>query len=107
MTTFIVRIELHPSDSEKNYSDLHRAMENSGFSRIYTDRTGIRYHLPSSEYCLKADSSADAVRDLSQAAVSKVTDHFMVLVSETKQIAIGGLIPVQEKPLRPDPVLAA
>ncbi len=97
MSTFIVRLELHPSDKEQNYSAVHRSMESQGFSRIYTDPNGVRFHLPSSEYCINATGSADSIRDLARGAASKITSLFMILVSETKQISSSGLVPVKEK----------
>ncbi len=96
MTTFIVRLELHPSDQERAYSAVHDAMALAGFSRIYRDRDGARYHLPSCEYCLNSSGSAESVRDLAAAAATKVSTLFMVLVSETTHIAIAGLVPVKE-----------
>jgi hypothetical protein len=96
MSTFIVRIELHPADKEQAYSAVHDAMEGAGFSRIYRDRDGVRYHLPAAEYCIMSASSVEAIRDLAAAAAGKVTTLFMLLVSETKQIALAGLVPVKE-----------
>jgi hypothetical protein len=96
MTTFIVRIELHPSDKDQAISAVHDSMKSAGFSRIYRDYDGIRYHLPSSEYCIALNSTAEAVRDIAAAAATRVTTHFMILVSETARIAIGGLVPVKE-----------
>jgi hypothetical protein len=104
---FIVRIELHPSDKTQAYSAVHDAMAHVGFSRIYRHADGLRYHLPTSEYCLSSVSSAEAIRDLAAAAAQKVTTHFMVLVSETTHIAIGGLVPVQEPALAGERSLAA
>ncbi len=96
MTTFIVRLELHPSDQEQAYSAVHGAMELAGFSRIYRDHDGARYHLPSSEYCITSTSSAESIRDLAAAAAGKVTTLFMLLVSDTTRIAFAGLVPVKE-----------
>lgn len=96
MSQFIVRIELHPSDQEQAYSAVHASMEASGFSRIYRDYDGVRYHLPASEYCITTASTADAIRDLAKHAVEKVTTLFMLLVSETSKIAIAGLVPLKE-----------
>lgn len=96
MSTFIVRIELHPSDKEKAYSAVHDAMQAAGFSRIYQDRDGFRYHLPSSEYCINSTNSAETIRDLAAAATGKVTTPFMLLVSETTRIASAGLVPVKD-----------
>jgi hypothetical protein len=109
MSTFIVRIELHPSDKEQAYSAVHGAMEAAGFSRIYRDSEGVRHHLPASEYCLTEPSPVEAIRDRAAAAVGKVTTHFMLLVSETSRIAIAGLVPVVEKnlpPVKPIDVMA-
>lgn len=96
MSTFIVRIELHPSDPEPAYSAVHDSMASAGFSRIYRDYDGRRYHLPASEYCIMTVSSAEAIRDLASGAVGKVTTHFMLLVSDAARIAIAGLVPVKE-----------
>jgi hypothetical protein len=107
MSTFIVRIELHPSDKAQAYSAVHDAMAHAGFSRIYQHADGLRYHLPASEYCVTSVSSAEAIRDLAAAATQKVTTHFMVLVSETTSIAIGGLVPVKEAALAGERSIAA
>lgn len=109
MNTFIVRLELHPSDTEQKYNDLHPVMESLGFSRIYTDNTGTRYHLPPLEYCLLAKQSVEAVRDMTRSAVSKITNHFMIFATEAKSIATAGLVPVKEKSVSapPLPVLAS
>jgi hypothetical protein len=96
MSTFIVRVELHPSDPEQAYSAVHDAMQAAGFSRIYHDHHGHRYHLPASEYCITSANSAEAIRDLAALAAGKVTTMFMLLVSETTRIAIAGLVPVKE-----------
>ena len=96
MSTFIVRIELHPSDKEQAYSAVHDSMEDAGFSRIYRDHDGRRYHLPASEYCITATSTAEAIRDLAASAAGKVTSLFMLLVSDARNIAIAGLVPVKE-----------
>ena len=99
MSTFIVRIELHPSDQEQAYSAVHDAMQAAGFSRIYRDGHGHRYHLPSSEYCITTADSVEAVRDLAAGAANRVTTLYMLLVSQTTHIAIGGLVPVREASL--------
>lgn len=96
MSTFIIRIELHASDSHQAYSAVHDAMQDAGFSRLYRDSDGLRYHLPASEYCMTSAISAEAIRDLAAAAAAKVTTVFMLLVSETTRIAIAGLVPVKE-----------
>jgi hypothetical protein len=96
MSTFIVRVELHPSDREPAYSAVHDAMKTAGFSRLYRHDDGRCYHLPASEYCLTAPRSVEAVRDLALSAVGRISTLFMVLVSETTRIAIAGLVPVAE-----------
>jgi hypothetical protein len=109
MSTFIVRIELHPSDKEQAYSAVHDAMEAAGFSRMYRDSGGTRYHLPASEYCITVAGSVESIRDRAAAAAGKVTTLFMLLVSETTKIAIVGLVPVIEANLptaKPSPVMA-
>ena len=105
MSTFIVRIELHPSDKEQAYSAVHDAMKHAGFSRIYRDDDGLRYHLPSSEYCITSASSVEVIRDLARTAAGKVTTLFMLLVIDAKRIAIAGLVPVNEANLPPERML--
>lgn len=97
MSIFIVRIELHPSDKEQAYTAVHEAMQAAGFSRILRAQDGLRYHLPTSEYCITSTSSAEAIRDLAKGAATRVTTLFMLLVSETTHVAIAGLVPVKEK----------
>jgi len=107
MSTFIVRIELHPSDKDQVSSALHDSMKNAGFSRIYRHSDGLRYHLPASEYCLTSASSIETIRDLATSAATRVTSLFMLLVSETTRIAIAGLVPVKEAVRAPEPVALA
>ena len=96
MSTFIVRIELHPSDPDQASSAVHAAMEAAGFSRVYQDRDGVRYHLPTSEYCITSEGTVTNVLELARKAAGSVTSQFMTLVSNTKQIAIAGLVPVSD-----------
>lgn len=107
MPTFIVRVELHPADREQQHSAVHLAMEAEGFSRIYTDRDGLRYHLPASEYCLIADNSIEDVRERGRVATSRITTHFMLLVTEAVRVASWGLVPVQETRPKTAPGLAS
>ena len=95
MPTFIVRLELHPSDKESAYGAVHDSMAGAGFSRIYRHGDNVDYHLPAFEYCITSSSPVEAIRDLAAAAAGKVTTHVMLLVSETTRIAIGGLVPVK------------
>ena len=71
-------------------------MQAAGFSRIFTDAAGKRYHLPSFEYCISTPLTAEAVRDSARQAATKATSHFMLLVSETTAIFATGLIEVRE-----------
>lgn len=96
MSTFIVRIELHPSDQQQAYSRVHDAMARAGFSRTYKGSDNVSYHLPTSEYCFTSNSPVEVVRDSVAAATSTVTTNFMLLVSETTRIATAGLIPLKE-----------
>ena len=107
MSKFIVRLALHPSDKDQAHSAIHDAMAKAGFSRIYRDYDGVRYHLPDFEYCITLPSSAEAIRDLVETAARKVTTHFMTLVSETTRIAIAGLVPVKETTLPAEPAASA
>jgi hypothetical protein len=94
--TFIVRVELHPSDPDQAYHAVHAAMERAGFSRIFRDQDGLRYHLPTSEYCITAGGTASTIRDLARNAAGNVTTQFMLLVSDARRIAFSGLVPVTE-----------
>jgi hypothetical protein len=100
MSTFIVRIELHPADQEQDYSAVHAVMEQAAFSRIYRADDGVRYHLPSSEYCISTVSTVEEILEQARHAARKITSQFMVLVSETTKIAVAGLVPV-EHPVHP------
>jgi hypothetical protein len=103
-STFIVRVELHPSDPEQASSALHAAMERAGFSRIFRDQDELRYHLPTGEYCITAAGTASTIRDLARNAAGGVTTQFMLLVSDARRIAFSGLVPVVEN-LRREPVV--
>jgi hypothetical protein len=106
MSTFIIRIELHPSDKEQAYSDVHASMEKAGFSRIYRHDDGLRYHLPTSQYCMKSTNSAEGIRDLAVAAVGRITTLFMLFVSDSTKVAFAGLVPVREKTLPAERITA-
>ena len=108
MSTFIVRVELHPSDKEQSYSAVHDAMSDAGFGRIYRDATGLRFHLPSSEYCITSEAAVETIRDRAAEAAGKITSLFMILVSEASHVAIAGLVPVREilRPALPEAPVA-
>ena len=79
MATFIVRIELHyatPSD----YTELHKSMEKSGFSRWIKADSGAYYRLPTAEYHIAGDYSASGVLSTAQRVANSTGKSNCVLV---------------------------
>jgi hypothetical protein len=105
MPTFLVRIELHPSDPDQSNSAVHGAMAGAGFARIYRDALGVRHHLPSFAYCITTPGTAESIREVAMSAVNTVATKFMILVVEARHIAVSGLVRVTEN--LPRPVVSA
>ncbi|MFT8326877.1 type V toxin-antitoxin system endoribonuclease antitoxin GhoS [Gluconobacter oxydans] len=88
MTTFIVRIELHNA-SGSDYTNLHHAMSNEGFSNTIQAGDGKIYKLPTAQYSMKTESDMNTVYNLAKAASqqtinqSNTSNAFAVFASKT------------------------
>jgi hypothetical protein len=82
MSKFTTRVELHNAD-EDDYSDLHAAMEDQGFSRLIASNDGITYRLPTAEYNLDEDWTLDQVLSAAKKAAATTGREFAVLVTES------------------------
>jgi Endoribonuclease GhoS len=90
MARFTVRIELHNA-GYADYEDLHRFMEEGGFSRTITSDDGTKHHLPTAEYNAVGDFSIDDVLAAAKKAATATRKTFGVLVSEATKRKWEGL----------------
>lgn len=81
MARFIVRVEMRSADPDE-YNSLHKAMENSGYSREIQDAAGNWFHLPTAEYTIVKNSTAYQIREEVKSITQKIRSSFYVLVSE-------------------------
>ena len=90
MTSFTVRVELHDANPN-DYSVLHEAMEDEGFSRTITADSGITYHLPEAEYVISADITRADVLARAKEAANSTKKKFGILVTESNGRTMVGL----------------
>ena len=90
MSYYTTRIELHNA-SYPDYERLHSAMQGVGFSRRVAGNDGKTYHLPTAEYLLVGNYSADSVRALAAKAADTVGKAYAVLVTDGANLAWQGL----------------
>ena len=87
MKDFIVRVELHGAGDEPDvYEKLHEAMEDAGFSRKILSVGKVSYKLPTAEYSIYGDYTADTIFELVVTAVSDTGKKFDTLITETKEV---------------------
>ena len=90
MAQFTVRVELHNASFD-DYTALHSAMEQRGFSRLIQSDDGRTYHLPWAEYSGSGSLSSAQVRDIAKAAADSTGKKNGVLVTESNSRAWAGL----------------
>jgi hypothetical protein len=90
MANFTVRIELHNATWD-DYTALHVAMEQKGFSRLIQGENGRTYHLPWAEYTGTGNLSCAQVRDIAQTAANQTGKKNSILVTEAVSRAWSGL----------------
>jgi hypothetical protein len=91
MPQFTTRIELHRATGE-DYSRLHPAMEQRGFSRTIVGADGATYVLPTEEYERNgADLTPGQVHNDAWGAASSVATTFSILITEASSIRWSGL----------------
>lgn len=89
----VTRVELRGMPTQDQYTRLHSAMSNAGYSRIITGDNGVRYWLPHAMYFTAQYDSADAARRAACLAAGTVTNSFEVLATRGDS-AWTNLIPV-------------
>lgn len=107
MAKFIVRVELHTAGA-RDYDVLHEAMQQSGFRRDIMGSNGIQYDLPTAEYYLMGEYTAEAVREAARLAAVSTGKAVAVLVTQGTRLVWTGLQPsaVQPKPAAAKPKAA-
>jgi hypothetical protein len=90
MARFTVRIELHNA-AYLDYENLHRFMEQAGFTRTITSDNGTTYHLPTAEYNAEGTFSIDDALAAAKKAAAATGKRFGVLVSEAVKRKWDGL----------------
>src|SRR5258708_36449614 len=71
MARFTTRVQLDGNPKEDDYTKLHRAMKQKGFSRFVTT-TEKTFRLPHAEYNRETDRSTEQVRDDAKEAAESV-----------------------------------
>lgn len=99
MTNYTVRVELHEADDSDDYERLHKQMRVQGFSRSL-GIDGVRYQLPTAEYSMVSDLTAEEILTKAQTAANKVQPYpepsILVTGSPTPRV-FSGLEPVKNK----------
>lgn len=90
MAAFTVRVELHDADGE-DYSALHEAMEDEGFSRTITSDSGNTYKLPEAEYVISGDLTRADVLARAKDAANLTKKKYGILVTESSGRTMVGL----------------
>jgi hypothetical protein len=95
MAQFTTRVELHRAMGE-DYSRLHTAMEQYGFSRSIKGADGNTYVLPTGEYERNGgDLTGEQVHNDAWRAATSVSTRFSILISEASAITWSGLEKVE------------
>lgn len=87
---YTVRVELHQA-STLDYVNLHKAMQNAGFTRYIRDSVGALYELPVAEYRFEGVSDINTITNSAKAAAATTGRLYGVFVSETTQAMWYGL----------------
>jgi hypothetical protein len=99
MAAFTTRIELHSAEWT-DYENLHKYMEQQGFSRIISSDDGTVYHLPTSEYDFTGHNTAAEVLAKAKYAANRTGCQYGILVTEAKLRIWIGLPIVSRQPAR-------
>jgi len=94
MADFIVRVELHTATST-DYDKLHTAMVAQGFSRNMKGSDNFTYQLPTAEYAISADMTAEDVRVKASTAGDYSGRSSSILVAQWSVLRWSGLNKVQ------------
>lgn len=78
MAKFMVRVDLHDTETPEQYDLLDVAMEKKGFSREFAGKKAT-YRLPCGEYWYISDSTTADVRTLASTAAGKTKQAFGIM----------------------------
>jgi hypothetical protein len=84
MSNFTIRVELH-SATESDYTTLHEAMKEEGFSRRIKKGDGPSFHLPTAEYSKKGKFTAVAILNRAKKAATTTGKKFGILVTKSEE----------------------
>ncbi len=90
MANYTVRIELHDAGWD-DYTKLHSAMEQKGFSRLIRGDNGRTYRLPWAEYNGTGQLTCSQIRDIAQLVANETGKKNSVFVTEAVCRAWSGL----------------
>ncbi len=98
MSHFLTRVVLHKTNNlvHPDYTALHTAMEDGGFSRQILGSNGTTYHLPAGEYLIKSDLTLLEIHHLTKKIIASIDeDYGVVSVSIViEDLMLTGLIAV-------------
>jgi hypothetical protein len=90
MSVFITRVELHDAESE-DYDNLHKYMEDEGFSRTISSDANVEYHLPTAEYLITGNYTRSQVLQKAKSAAGKTNKIYGIIVTESHGQTWSGL----------------
>lgn len=96
MAKFTVRVELHDG-RERDYTQLHEAMRDEGFSHAIRDSDGTEYYLPTAEYNFDGDAGRNQVLNAAKRAADTTGRGFEVIVTESAGRTWHQLTPVHSR----------
>ena len=82
MAQFTTRVELHGA-VERDYTTLHSAMANEGFTRSIVADDGSKYWLPTAEYDYRGDKTRVEILSKAERAAKTTGKPYEVLVTES------------------------
>lgn len=91
MSSYTVRIELHSSQYNPDFENLHQAMAQKGFSKLITSDNGVTYHLPRGEYDINTTNDRSQVLNAAKQAVQTTGQSAEILVTESAGRTWSGL----------------
>ncbi len=91
MNTYTVRIELHSDQYNPDFTTLHKAMIQEGFSKFITSDSGTIYHLPRGEYNIETTNDYKQVLSVAKRAVQTTGQSAEILVTESRRRTWHGL----------------
>ena len=90
MSRFTTRVELHKPEPG-DYTLLHEAMKEEGFSRFIISSEGAKKRLPTAEYNREGDLTIEQVFDSAERAATSTNKKFAILVTQSYRRRFTGL----------------